>query len=75
MKVLIDGKEVQVLNDIKVIYDGVCVDMDFDTGDEEHAELHVTLTNEGLILDLIDEDGEVIGTYGTEHGEMATLCH
>jgi len=79
MIVLIDGKEVKIQNDIKVIYDDVVVDMD-DDGSDINAELHVTMTHEGQILDLIttettpDGDAEVIGTHATEYGEMASLC-
>ena len=81
MKLFVDGEEVEFQNDVKVIYDDVCVDMDADTDEEIHGELHATLTNEGMILDLItteitpDGDAEVLGTYATEYGEMATLCH
>jgi hypothetical protein len=42
MKVLIDGNEIEVLNDIKVIWN--------DTPDED-MELHMAATCEGVILD------------------------
>jgi hypothetical protein len=63
MKILIDGKEVPVQNDVKVIYEEV------DGADE----LHLTLTHEGIISDVI-ADGEVIATQSQEaidiHGEL-----
>jgi len=80
MKLYVDGKEVDFKNDVKVVYDGVCVDMDIDSGEETSGELHVTLTHEGQILDLIttettpDGDAEVIGTHAEEYGEMAVRC-
>jgi len=43
MKVLIDGVLVPVQNDVKIIVGG-------------DKALHVTLTDEGIILDLIEDD-------------------
>jgi len=74
MKVLIDGKEVQVQNDVKIIYDGVCIDIDSDTDTDILGELHATMTSEGMILDVIDTEGEVCATYATEYGQMASWC-
>ena len=81
MKLLVDGKEIAVQNDVKVIYDDVCIDMDADTEEEVHGELHATLTHEGLIMDLINTDdtfsddvGAVVGTFASEYGHMATWC-
>jgi hypothetical protein len=75
MNLIVDGEKVDCCNDASMIYEGVVVDYDTDSEEETYANLHVKLTSEGMILDLVDEDGEVIGTYGTEYGEMATLCH
>jgi hypothetical protein len=73
MKILVDGKEIQVQNDIKVIYEDVVIDYDMDSEEEKHAELHATLTHEGLILDVVHE-GEIAGSNSMEYGEMATFC-
>jgi len=77
MKVLIDGKEVKCLNDIKVIYDGVVFGMNDDDLDLE-GELHVALNCEGIVADLIsvceDGDAEVIGTMSNTYGEMSEWC-
>lgn len=51
MKVLIDGKEVTVLNDVKIIVEN------FDWYGNK-SELHLTLTSEGLITDVVREDEE-----------------
>lgn len=75
MKVYIDGKEILVQNDVMVVYDDVCIDMDADTGEEEYGELHAKLTHEGLILDLIPDDYDTSYTCAYEYGEMATWCH
>ena len=52
MIVLIDGKEMPVVNDVKVIYD---VPHDDDTGEEVAGQLHVTCNAEGLVFDAIVE--------------------
>ena len=77
MQVLIDGKEVECKNDIRVMYDGVIFGMD-DDGNDEEGELHVILNCEGMVLDLISEcedgDAEVVGTMSQTYGEMAEYC-
>ena len=42
--------------------------------DEEHT-LQLRLTDEGLIIDLVDEDGEVVATAGYDTSELEELCH
>ena len=70
MKVLIDGKEVRVQNDIRIIYDEVIYGMDEDMTDLE-GHLQVVLNHEGIVGDVFDEDGENIGTMSQTYGEMA----
>ena len=70
MKVLIDGKEVRVQNDIRVIYDEIIYGMDDNDKDLE-GQLQVVLTHEGMIGDVFDEDGDCIGTMSQTYGEMA----
>jgi len=55
MKVLIDGKEVECLNDVKVIYE-----QEDDQGRPQ--ELHVIANCEGLITDVFDFEGELVDT-------------
>jgi len=43
MKVIIDGKELEVNNDVKIIWD--------DEYPEDGMELHMAATHEGIILD------------------------
>jgi len=72
MIVLIDGKEVEVLNNVKIIYSGVKSSWMID--DEEiEAEFHVTLTNEGIITDVVHDD-EIIGTMSQTTRELAEDC-
>ena len=52
---------------VLVIYD--------ECGEEQEHELHVKLTSEGLILDLVDEEGEVVATAGYTVSELEELCH
>jgi len=74
MIVLIDGKEVKVQNDVKIIYDGVVCDLDDDDKDIE-AELHVTLTSEGIVTDVINsDDGGYVATMSRTYGELADDC-
>jgi len=56
MIVLIDGKEVKVLNDIKII-----VDLE----NEQEEELHLTVTHEGVITDVIDKEDVVLTSSET----------
>jgi len=49
MKVFIDGKEVEFQNDVKIRYEVEPVD-----GITEESDLDVTLTCEGIILDLVE---------------------
>lgn len=53
---MVDGKEVKFGNDVKLIYP------EMGQGDDE---LHVTLTHEGVISDVIS-DGQCIGTSAIE---------
>lgn len=59
MRLLVDGRVLKVDNDVRVIYD----DMIFENvdGDEVAVELHVVLTSEGIIEDVVYGD-EVIAT-------------
>lgn len=59
MRLLVDGRVLKVDNDVRVIYD----DMIFENvdGDEVAVELHVVLTSEGVIEDVVCGD-EVIAT-------------
>lgn len=55
MKILIDGNEILVQNDVKIIWEEV------DGADE----LHVTCTHEGIITDVV-ADGEIIATRSAQ---------
>jgi hypothetical protein len=73
MKVLIDGKEVEVQNDIKVIYDEIIFGMD-DDGKDIEGELHVLLNCEGMVTDLFVDDNELVATMSRTAGELADDC-
>jgi hypothetical protein len=51
MKVLVDGVEVKVMNDIRVLHD-------LDDG----GVLQVVANHEGLVYDLFSDEGELAGT-------------
>ena len=71
MKVLIDGKEVEVKNDVRVIYDGIIYGMSVDDETDLEGHLEVVMTHEGMIADVYSRDGEPIGTMSQTAGEMA----
>ena len=74
MKVIIDGNEVECLNDVKVIYEDEMIGMN-DREQECFGQLHVTMTCEGMIADLI-EDGsdEVDRTMAWETLDIIERC-
>ncbi len=51
MKVLIDGKEVECLNDVKIIHENQLIDVK-PSGKEVYGNLEITLTSEGMIADV-----------------------
>jgi hypothetical protein len=69
MKIYIDGQEVEALNDVR-ISDDIIYGMDEDGNDLE-GHVQVVLTAEGVIVDVFDEDGDVIGTSSQTFGELA----
>ena len=58
----IDGEPRGYRNDVNMHYDV--------SGDEQDYELSVKLTHEGIIVDVLNENGEVIGTRGWMADEM-----
>ena len=75
MKVLIDGKEVECNNDVKVIFDdgGYYDEAD---GNEVEVEPHLSITHEGLILDNIvtKEESQIFSTMAFELDCMIEQC-
>jgi len=66
MKVLIDGKEIQVQNDVRIIYEGVPLpeaDLEEPCPERDTGELQVVLNCEGLVVDTFVE-GEHTGQTG-----------
>lgn len=49
---MIDGKKRKFLNDVKMLYEL-----------PDGSELHVTLTHEGMIADLVGRNGHIVGTF------------
>ena len=72
MIILTDEKEIEISNDVKVIYDEVKSSWMIDD-EEVEVELHVTLTNEGIITDVV-HDGEIIGTMSQTVVELTENC-
>jgi hypothetical protein len=60
-----DGlKEVEV-EDVYVLIDGI--------GEDEDKTIQFKITDEGLILDLIDSDGEIIGTNSLHINDLEEM--
>tara|TARA_R110000824_G_scaffold201667_5_gene385781 strand:- start:224 stop:460 length:237 start_codon:yes stop_codon:yes gene_type:complete len=70
MKVFIDGNEVTVNNDVKIIWD----DSPIDLGPDGEGHAHVTATYEGLIIEVFDEAGEVYVTSWREQNDLLELA-
>jgi len=67
MIVLVDGKEIECNNDVKVIHEDPM---------SPDRELHITLTHEGMIADVIDADYDVsIITTSLELLDIHEMCH
>lgn len=84
MRVLIDGKEVEVQNDIRVLWDGDFVDPNPDCGeftaqrDEFSGHLQMVATHEGIILDTFEEhtpdEHENRGTASMTVEDLSEFC-
>jgi len=68
MKLCIDGEKwVEVKNDITVVLDDVF---------ENHEELHLRISDEGVVFDHLFEDGDVCGTgWQTPEDLVESICH
>lgn len=62
VRVILDGIETQFLNDVKVIVEA------FDP-DQDNVDLHLTLTHEGMISDVVLQN-DVYATSSTGYAEM-----
>ena len=67
MKVFVDGEEIKVGNDVKVIWEGH-VD-----GFHERIDNNLTLTSEGAILDKMHSDGTVVATQSVEADDLFSI--
>jgi hypothetical protein len=73
MKLIVDGKPVEVKNDVRVVYDYERVNW---VDGLEQCSVEVVLNHEGFIADLHGEDGDNISTCGYTVDEIAEdLCH
>jgi hypothetical protein len=75
MKVFIDGEEVQFQNDVKVVFEDETLDVmeQDDTFTDVTGDLHVTVNNEGVILDAV-ENNEVSKTASIDTEDLISLC-
>jgi len=72
MIVLIDGKEVECLNDVKVIWTG------HEDSQGQHIDSHLTLTYEGAIFDkvsneAVSNEGYVEQTQSIEYEDLFAI--
>jgi len=74
MIVMVDGKKIEVQNDIRVIYTDVIIG---ETEDESVlGDLQVVLTHEGMITDIFDSDGKPADlTSALEVNELVEMCY
>ena len=74
MKVIIDDKEIEVEHNITVIHDDqIYLDGD---GDEQDCETHLILTDEGLVVDIVDHNkGEVVASSWHMVSDLMEQCH
>jgi len=78
MKVLIDGRQVQVFNDVKVIYEDQFInEQDDEEGEESEEEgtLCVTANCEGVVFDAINRTGQIVKTVWMMPEHMLEMCH
>jgi len=74
MKVIIDGVEVHVQNDVRIIHDDIIYGMD-ENEEDITGHLQIVLNHEGIIADIFDSDGEATGfTTGMMYEDIAELC-
>jgi ACT domain-containing protein len=66
MKVYIDGKEMNYINDVKIISEAM--------GDDDDVDLHLTFNNEGMIVDFIKED-DVCKSSWYFYDNMISNCY
>lgn len=71
-QLLVDGKLIEVDNDAKIIYDDLILTNE--DGTEARAELHVTLTSEGVIEDVWLGDEAVASHALTAQEIIERLC-
>ena len=71
MKVLIDGKEVECLNDVKIIYENEPIVRSMG---EAYGNLEVTLNSEGMIADTWF-DGNVISSMWKTKEDIIEETH
>jgi len=73
MKVLIDGHEVDCINDVKIIYEGPFL-MELD-GNSVDAELHVCCNYYGITTDVVNLEGEVETSAWHLTSDLAEMTH
>lgn len=71
MKVFIDGKEIEVKNDVKIIWDHFIIDEDWE---EEEVMVHLGVNHEGIVIDSVRSDGMIDATMSKDLDDMLELC-
>ena len=72
MQVSIDGCTEPVLNDVKVCWEGLMVNLG---GNQTEVDLTLTATHEGIIIDIVDEEGFVPATASLDIAQLLNLTH
>jgi len=73
MIVYLDGVDLPVENDVKVIHEGLSTPIEDEHGREVTGEMHLTMTHEGLIVDFF-VGGEHDSTCSIGLDELREFC-
>jgi hypothetical protein len=76
MKVYIDGKEVEVINDIRVVPDENFVVGQDNKENDIYANLNLILNHEGIMLDMrMGENAEPVNSAWQSYVDLIELCY
>jgi len=73
MTLIVDGKKIEVQNDIRVVYRDVPISGNF-LEEDKKADLQVVLNCEGIVLDVLSQEQETQTAYQFVD-DLVELCH
>lgn len=78
MKVLVDGKEIEFENDVKIIYEEGDFVFEHRGKEREDFELHVGANSEGLVADVVNPKARLHPVVASAYWMIESLveaCH